>query len=224
MLGALMYTIIWSSLKFLRVSRIWNWKVEGIENLPPRGEGMLLAINHVHWLDSLIVACSLPLSYRLSWIAKIEIFANPVFSWWFRQMQVIPIKRGQRDLNALAAAEDALKAGAVLIIYPEGHRSRTGGLIEGRSGAVRLAIRSQVPIVPISIRGTENGLKGAFLRKPIQLRIGEPYKIDIEPTAKIPADQMSALTNAMMLRIANLLPEERRGVYREHQLDQAQTN
>jgi 1-acyl-sn-glycerol-3-phosphate acyltransferase len=222
MLGALMYTIIWANLQFLRITRIWNWKIEGLENLPPRGKGMVLAINHIHWLDILIVGGALPLSHRLSWIAKVELFAKPIFAWWFRQMQVIPIRRGQRDVNALAAAEDALKAGAVLIIFPEGHRSRTGGLIEGRGGAVRLAIRSEVPIVPIAIIGTEKGLKGAFSRKPIIFRIGKPYTVDIEPEAKIPMDQMSALTEDMMFHIAGLLPEERRGVYRERYAERKQ--
>jgi|HigsolmetaAR202D_1030399.scaffolds.fasta_scaffold12063_6 1-acyl-sn-glycerol-3-phosphate acyltransferase len=215
MLGAVTYFVIWLLLQTLRVLRIWRWKIEGLENLPPRGKGMVLAINHLHWLDILIVGGSLPFSHRLHWIAKVEIFANRFLAWWFTEMQVIPIKRGQRDIAALVAAEECLKEGAVLAVFPEGHRSREGGLQEGRGGTVRLAIRSGTPIVPIGISGTSGGLKGAFLRKPITLRIGKPYTVDIAPQDKIPVEQMSALTEDMMLRIAELLPEEQRGFYRE---------
>jgi 1-acyl-sn-glycerol-3-phosphate acyltransferase len=157
MLGAIMYFCIWFPLQIIRLVW-WNWKVEGLENLPPRGQGMILAINHLHWLDILIIGASLPLSHRPSWIAKVEIFINRAIAWWFREMMVIPIKRGQRDLTALAAAEAALKRGAVLIIFPEGHRSPEGGLLEGRGGAIRLAVRTGCPIVPIAIWGTEGGL------------------------------------------------------------------
>jgi 1-acyl-sn-glycerol-3-phosphate acyltransferase len=213
MLGAIMYFCIWLPLQIIRLVW-WNWKIEGRENLPPRGQGMVLAINHLHWLDILIIGASLPLSHRPSWIAKVEIFVNRAIAWWFREMMVIPIKRGQRDLTALLAAEEALKRGAVLIIFPEGHRSRDGGLLEGRGGAIRLAVRTGCPIVPIAIWGTEVGLKGAARRQPLRFRIGQPYHITIQGD-KIPFDRMNELTEDMMLRIARLMPERYWGFYRE---------
>src|SRR6476646_8975759 len=75
MIGAIMYFLIWFPLQFIRLLW-WSWHIEGLENLPPRGHGMVLAINHLHWLDVLIIGASLPLSYRPAWIAKTEIFAN----------------------------------------------------------------------------------------------------------------------------------------------------
>jgi 1-acyl-sn-glycerol-3-phosphate acyltransferase len=216
MLGAFMYFCIWLPLNILR--RIWwNWHVEGIENLPPRGQGMILAINHIHWTDIHILGASLPLSHRPWWIAKIEMFLNPVVTWWLRQMQVIPIKRGRRDMAAMEAAEEALRRGAVLVIFPEGHRSDTNSLQEGRGGAVRLAVRTGCPIVPIAVWGTELGLGGAFGRKPIQLRIGKPFFVHTD-NGKIPFDRMNELTNEMMLHIAELLPESYWGFYRERML------
>jgi 1-acyl-sn-glycerol-3-phosphate acyltransferase len=215
MFGPIMYYMLWLPLQLARLSGWWDWKIEGREHLPPRGQGMVLAINHLHWIDILIIGASLPLSHRTSWLAKIEIFSNRVFIWWLNQMLVIPIRRGQRDLTALVAAEEKLKEGAVLVIFPEGHRSREGGLQEGRGGAVRLAVRSGCPIVPIAMSGTGGGLKGAMLRKPIRFRIGKPYKINIGPNDKIAWDQMNTLTEEMMLRIAELMPEEQRGFYRE---------
>lgn len=219
MFGAIMYFCLWAPLWVFR--RLWwRWSIEGLENLPPRGQGMVVVVNHINWTDILILGGSLPLSHRLSWVGKVEIFINPLVAWFFRQMKVIPIKRGKRDLTALAAAEEALKQGEVLAIFPEGHRSRTGGLQEGRSGALRLAVRSGCPIVPVAVWGTEVGWNGAWLRKPLHLRIGEPYHPHVTGDT-IPWNRMNELTDEMMLRIAALLPEQYWGVYRERMLEES---
>lgn len=213
MLGAFMYFCLWLPLNIIR--RLWwNWHVEGLENLPPRGQAMILATNHIHWTDIHILGASLPLSHRPWWIAKVEMFLNPVLSWWLREMQVIPIKRGKRDMAAMDASEEALHKGAILVIFPEGHRSNTGALLEGRGGAVRLAVRAGCPIVPIAIWGTEAGLAGAALRKPIHVRIGKPFYASA-PDGKIPFHLMNSLTEEMMLHIAELLPEQYWGFYHE---------
>ncbi len=213
MFGWICYSFLWSILQVLRLFP-FRWKIEGLENLPPRKSGgMIIAMNHIHWMDIPVIGGSLPLSYRLSWLAKSELFRNPLVGWWFRQMSVIPINRGKRDLAALEAAVTALRGGAVLLIYPEGHRSRNGVLLPGRGGAVRLAMQSGMPIVPVAIIGTEHGLKGSLARKPVTLRIGAPYTVAPTPDGKIPPDLMEQLTNEMMLRIAALLPPERRGPY-----------
>ena len=74
-------------------------------------------------------------------------------------------------------------------------------------------MQSGVPIVPMAISGSEHGLRGAWLRNPLTVRIGQPYIIPPTQNGKIPADMMNQLTEDMMQRIAALLPEERRGAY-----------
>ncbi|KPV51714.1 glycerol acyltransferase, partial [Kouleothrix aurantiaca] len=106
MLGAFMYFCLWLPLNIARLIW-WNWKVEGKENLPPRGQGMIVAVNHINWTDIHILGASLPLSHRPWWIAKIEMFLNRGVTWWLRQMQVIPIKRGKRDTAATDASATA---------------------------------------------------------------------------------------------------------------------
>jgi 1-acyl-sn-glycerol-3-phosphate acyltransferase len=213
MFGWLCYGILWSILRALRLVP-FRWKVEGLENLPPRDAGgMVIAMNHIHWMDIPVIGASLPLRYRLSWLAKSELFRNPLLGWWFRQMKVIPINRGKRDVAALETAVAALRDGAVLLIYPEGHRSRDGVLLPGRGGAVRMAMQSGMPILPVAIIGSEHGLAGSLTRKPVTLRIGAPYTVAPTPDGKIPPDLMDQLTTEMMQRIAAMLPAERRGPY-----------
>ncbi|NOK61043.1 MAG: hypothetical protein GFH27_549307n26 [Chloroflexi bacterium AL-W] len=220
MLGALMYLFLWVSFAISR--RLWfRWSVSGVSNLPPRHQmGMILASNHLDWTDIHVIGASLPLAYRPSWIAKSEIFRNPIVKWWLYQMQVIPIQRGKRDTAALDEAVHALKQGAVVVIFPEGHRSRTGGLQHGRGGAVRLAIASGCPIVPVALHGTEHGPRGALSRKPIHVHFGEPYYPKAEDAA-LPKDRMDQLTEEMMLHIATILPEQYQGVYHQRMLEQS---
>lgn len=214
MLGALMYGFIFYTIHFCRLIGWFRWRAEGHENLPPReAGGIIIAMNHVHWMDIPVIGAMLPFRYRLSWIGKIELFKNPLAGWWLRQMQVIPINRGRRDTAALETSVQALREGAVLLIFPEGTRSKTGILKEGRGGAVRLAMQSGRPIVPVAVVGTEHGLKGTLTRKPVFLRVGKPYMVAPTPDGKIPPDMMEQLTLTMMGRIAELLPAERRGSY-----------
>ena len=220
-MGVLMYAILWYGQWVFRKIGWWRWEIRGLENLPPRDQGgMVVAVNHLSWFDVMILGGSLPFSYRLSWIAKIEIFNGPVARWFFRQMMVIPIRRGARDMAALDAAEDALKSGAVLTVFVEGHRNPQGELQQGRGGAVRLAARAGVPILPVAIEGTQRGLKGAFGRRQLRVSIGQPYRPDSDGH-HIPPKRMDELTDEMMIKIAALLPEQLRGYYRERLLEAA---
>ncbi len=212
MIGTMMYTLIYGLVSLFR-HLWWNWQITGLENLPPRSRGLVVASNHLDWTDVYILGVSFPLSYRLTWIAKIEAFSNALVSRFLRQMNVIPLRRGEADRQAYVAAKKALEEGAALVVFPEGHRSPTGGLIEGQHGAVRLAVRTGCPIIPIALWGTEKGFKGAMLRKPIHVKIGKPYHPSLELTNM--RDRWEQLTEDLMVRIAALLPEEYRGIYRD---------
>ncbi|MBC8160335.1 MAG: 1-acyl-sn-glycerol-3-phosphate acyltransferase [Roseiflexaceae bacterium] len=215
MIGAFMYFCLWLPLNIMR--RIyWRWEVDGLANLPPKGTGIVLASNHLYWFDILMIGASLPLSRRPHWLGKSELFSNPVVSWWLRTMGVIAIKRGQRDLAALQDAEQALRDGALLIVFPEGHRSKTGGLIEGRGGAVRLAASSGAVIVPTALWGTEKGLAGLMRRNAVHIRFGPAFQAE-RASDSIASEKMSRLTTDLMLKIAELLPEGYRGIYRDQQ-------
>jgi 1-acyl-sn-glycerol-3-phosphate acyltransferase len=175
---------------------------------------MIIVTNHVHWLDILALGALVPYTHRLSWFAKQELFETAFGNWFFTTMEVIPVKRGKGDLSAMQATMQALRDGAVFIIFPEGHRNREGQLQKGYGGAIRMAIQGNVPIVPATIIGSQHGLRGSFLGKELKITIGKPFIIEPITSKKVPGSLMKQLTAEMMKRIAALLPENQRGVYR----------
>lgn len=214
MLGKLIYWFLHTWLLAMRQIGWFRWNIEGLERLPARGSGgMIIAMNHVHWMDIPVIGALMPFRYRLSWLGKAELFAHPLGNWFFSTMQVIPVKRGKRDLAAIESVVEALRGGAVLLIFPEGTRSRSGVLREGRGGAVRIALQAKVPIVPIAVIGTEHGVGGSLRRKPVRLQVGQAF-IPAATTDDVSnVVQMKQLTDELMGRIALLLPVERRGPY-----------
>ena len=212
MLSDLSYFWLWCFLSLLR--RAWlRWQIAGLENLPA-GEGIILASNHIHWIDILVIDGSIPRSYRRAWLAKIELVSNAFTAWLGSQAHLIPIRRGQIDKGALAAAEAALQNRRALVIFPEGHRSGSGSLQEGRGGAIALALRTGCPIVPMAVWGTEVGLAGVLRRGPIQVRYGKPYH-PLAVEAGSAREAMDKRIEELMLRIAALLPKQYWGFYGE---------
>lgn len=210
MLSFINYFIIISLIEICNRLRLINWRVSGRENLPPRPQGLVLACNHVQWHDIPMIGWGLPLSHRGWWFAKVEV-VDGLFGKWFTLMQVIPVKRGQRDIQAIDRAAEKARDGAVLVVFPEGTRSFDGKLQQGRGGTARIALRAGVPIVPMAFVGNQR--KFWFSKR--HLIIGKPYYPTVSDTNsdKIPANEMARLTTEIMVHIGALLPAEFYGVY-----------
>lgn len=214
-LGFILYLLVTGLPRLFNLIGWWKWRIEGRENLLPRKTGgMIIVTNHVDWIDIIALASIVPISHRLSWFGKAELFESKLGNWFFREVDVVPVKRGRGDLEAMKKAANMLKSGAVFAFFPEGHRSETGELQQGQGGAIRLAMQSGVPIVPGALIGTQDGLKKSFRRQEITLRLGKPYTLEPTPNGKIPPPLMKELVTDMMQRIAELLPEEHHGFYR----------
>lgn len=181
-------------------------RVEGRENLPRSG-AYLLVSNHVNWIDPpwLEFVVDRPIRY----LAKRELFAVPLVGWLLEQSGILPIERDSADRGALRRALQFLAGGEVVGIFPEGHRSG-GTLLRGRPGVGLIARRSGALVVPVACLGTETARIGRFWRRDVTIRFGEPFR-----AVDVAAPDEQALTDAIMRRIAALLPRERRGPYGE---------
>jgi 1-acyl-sn-glycerol-3-phosphate acyltransferase len=139
--------------------------------------------------------------------------------WLANLVGAIFVDRYQADFSALREVMRRLKQGGVLIISPEGTRSKTGGLLPGQPGTAYLAAKTGVPVLPVSIVGSEDRLVAANLkrlkRSPVNLVFGEAFSIPTLPKEGR-EESLQVYTDEIMCQIAALLPESYRGVYAGH--------
>jgi 1-acyl-sn-glycerol-3-phosphate acyltransferase len=156
---------------------LWRVKVEGRENVPTHGPAVLAA-NHQSFCDSFFLP--LALRRRLTYVAKAEYFDSWRTAWFFRASGQIPMNRGGGDASqrALDTATEVLQAGGLLGIYPEGTRAPDVRLHRGHTGVARLALRCDVPIIPVGLVGTRAvQAPGSMLMRPfhsVTIRFGPP--------------------------------------------------
>jgi 1-acyl-sn-glycerol-3-phosphate acyltransferase len=178
----------------------------GLSNVPARGP-LILAPNHLAWADIPLIALYIP--RKLVFMAKEEYFSSKI-GWLIRFLGAFPVKRGEADRQALHAAEEQLRQGHILGIFPEGTRSRSRTLAKGHAGMAMIALRTGVPVVPVAIWGSEKALKE--FRPHVTIRYGEP--LVLKPKGiKITRQDIDEATDQVMFRIASMLPPEYRGVY-----------
>ncbi len=122
----------------------------------PRSGPVVIAGNHVSYMDPLIVCMSQPRTRPVHFMAKIELFGNGAFfNWLLRQEHAFPVRRGAADREAIHTGSDILERGGIVGIFPEGTRVRGGKEAEGQEGAAFLAMRTGALIVPVGICGTD---------------------------------------------------------------------
>ena len=186
-----------------------RYRVTGLENLPAKPPYLVIA-NHLSYWD--IPALNWPTPF-----GSVGLAARKYQGTWkeafFELFPVIWVTQFSADRGALRDAVHILKGGAVLAIAPEGTRSTTGQLIEGREGAAFIATRTNVPIVPAAVWGTEKILKHP--RPRVLARFGKPFRL---PEGRAKGDQLQIYTERMMCAIAALMPEEYHGFYRGNPL------
>jgi 1-acyl-sn-glycerol-3-phosphate acyltransferase len=183
---------------------------EGLQNLANVSPAVI-AINHLGDLDAILVLSVLP-RFPES-LAKIELHGIPVLGRLMDMLGVIWVHRGQADRRAIRAALEALERGRVVVIAPEGRESVTGSLEEGTEGAAYLAIKAGVPVIPMTITGSEsrkieNSLL-KFHRTPITIVVGKPLILSLEKNQRA----WMQGTRLIMESLARQLPSEYRGVY-----------
>jgi 1-acyl-sn-glycerol-3-phosphate acyltransferase len=189
--------------------------VQGLENLP--AGSFVVVVNHLSSFDTLTGIAVGPIR-RATTFAAIEHRSDPIGGWILDQLGVIWVRRGEADRDAIKLALEELKGGTVMALAIEGTRSRTGGLQPGKTGPAFLASRSQVPIIPGAIWGTEKIISNLkrLRRSEVHLRIGQPFYL---PEGRANTQQLEEYTDQVMLMIAAMLPPQYRGVYAERAQD-----
>jgi 1-acyl-sn-glycerol-3-phosphate acyltransferase len=207
--------LLWvRTLLFLVTTR----DVKGKENVPRRGP-LILASNHLNNADSPILTGTFP--REIAWLTKAEWFRTPVIGRMFRMAGMIPVRRFEADLGALRKAQEVLKQGRVLGMFPEGTRSRVGYLQPAEPGTALIALRTGAPIQPVAIWGTENVKlpRDIIGRTHAHVRFGKPFSLP--KPARIDREEIERATAAIMESIAALLPEQYRGEYQTQKEDEA---
>lgn len=206
----------WLMRALTRTLLIGLFKVSGLENVPRTGP-VIICPNHSATLDPPIVPAFVPRGDTWS-MAKSEYFDKGGFvKWIFRRYHAFPVVRHSADRTALRIAFDILKSGQTLIIYPEGTRVESGVLAEPEPGAGFVAQRAACPVVPVGLTGTRECLpKGARWprRTRVSITFGKPFRVLAKRLDGAKVTRQEA-AEAIMVEIAELLPEHQRGAFRD---------
>ncbi|MFZ4514932.1 MAG: lysophospholipid acyltransferase family protein [Acidimicrobiia bacterium] len=189
-----------------------RFDVEGVAMLPTVGPA-ILASNHISYLDPLVLGyVARRRQRRLRFLAKAELFRNPVLGALLRNGGQIPVERNSpRAVQALTGGLDALARGECLAVFPEGTISDDLNLLPGRSGVARLAARSGAPVVPVALWGAQrvwpDGRRPDLRFRPrIVVVFGEPFIVEKHVRPRDATDQIMRGICAALRRARTLLP------------------
>jgi 1-acyl-sn-glycerol-3-phosphate acyltransferase len=187
-------------------------QVVGRQNVLETGP-LIIASNHLSWADIPLIPVFV--KRKVVYMAKEESFHGKL-GWLVRFLGAFPVKRGEADRQSLRTAQEQLKTGRILSIFPEGTRSKQHKLGQAHAGMGMIALRSGAPVVPVAIYGSERAFKK--FRPRITIIFGEPMILNPKGK-KITREDIDESTEHVMLRIASMLPLEYRGVYAEKLAD-----
>ena len=191
-----------------------RFEVRGIEHVPTQGP-FLLVSNHLHSLDIPVIGATLP--HRSVAFAARKWEHIPVAGWLLRTLgDAIFVYRGEVDRHALRQALAVLENGGILTVAPEGTRSDTGALQEGKEGIAYLALRAKVALVPVVSYGQEKVFSSLRRgrRASVHVAYGPPFTLPVA-SGRTNRAWLEESTEHIMLRLAAMLPAEYRGVYAE---------
>ena len=191
-------------------------EINGIEKLP---EGnVIIAANHLGRLDTAALLCILDREDIIMPVAE-KYKHHPLYGAIGRAANAIWLNRFDADYSAFRQILERMKQGGLLVIAPEGTRSKTEALQEGKMGVAFLASKSGYPVLPVAVTGTEDRLivenLKHFRRSKITATAADLLYVDI-PRGKGREEAMRQATDEIMCQIAALLPEKYRGVYADH--------
>lgn len=200
-----------------------NIKIDGIENIDNLDGPLIFICNHLSNADGLILDKILREKFDPTFVAGVKLSNDPVTKFGTMMVKNIGIKPNSADKEAITRIVKLVRGGENLVIFPEGTRSRTGAMIEGKKGVLLIARLTKAKIVPIGMYGTEillpinkDGDMGGekFNYADVHIKFGDPVSLPTKEKDEDKHDFDDRSMNFIMKSIANLLPEKYRGIYR----------
>jgi 1-acyl-sn-glycerol-3-phosphate acyltransferase len=191
--------------------------VQGLENIPDAGPALMVS-NHLGDADMILGFAYSPVN--VDPISKIELYNFPVLGQIMDAYGVIWVHRGQADIKALKVILQTLSERRFVAIAPEGRESLTGSLEEGTGGAAYIALKAEVPLIPVTFTGTENNRvftnMKSLKRTRATITIGIPFRLQRLPDRR---ESIRKGTGTIMRKLASQLPPHYRGVYQTEEAD-----
>jgi 1-acyl-sn-glycerol-3-phosphate acyltransferase len=197
------------------MNRLYRIKIEGLDNVPERGSG-IVAANHISFLDSFFIPLVIP--RRVTYLAKAEYWDSWKTRWFFDLVGQIPVRRqdAAKAQAALDAGLQVLSRDGLLGIYPEGTRSPDGCLYRGKTGVARMAAQASSPVIPVGLLGTREIMpKDAKLPSrggEVTVRFGEPMRISQDDVDDDPL-ALRSFVDGLMYEIRRLSEQDYRNEY-----------
>lgn len=198
-----------------------NIMVDGKEKLSKIQRPTIFVCNHLSNSDGLVLSRALK-SVDPTFVAGVKLSADAVTNMGFYVVKTTSIKPDSADKEALKRITKLVKGGESLLIFPEGTRSRSGSLIEAKKGILLIARMTGAPIVPLGIHGSEkllpinkngNMSEEKFHYADVHIKIGDQFELPKRSKEQDKKIYEAFATNLIMEKIAELLPEDYRGVY-----------
>lgn len=203
------------------IDKYANINVDGLNNISKSEKPKIFVCNHLSNSDGLVLNRVLK-DYEPTFVAGVKLSDNPITTLGIKTVKHILIKPNTADKESITAMVEILRSGKNLLIFPEGTRSRSGKMIEGKKGVLLIAKMGKADIVPISMWGTEkllpinkddNMSHEKWNYADVNLKISEPVKLPIRSKEESKHIYDERCMEIIMRNIADNLPEQYRGVY-----------
>ncbi len=181
---------------FLVYRLLFRYEAYGMEHIPDQG-AVLLCANHISNWDPPFVG--LPVKRPINYMAKEELFRIPILRTVIRTLGAFPVKRGASDKKAIRTALEKLANGEVVLIFPEGTRSKTGKLGKGYPGSGFIALKEECTVIPTAIIGPYR------LFRKVKIYFGPPIPLDDLRSEKAGRLEAELATERIMEGIRHLL-------------------
>jgi 1-acyl-sn-glycerol-3-phosphate acyltransferase len=181
---------------------LWGLRVEGLEHVPRAGP-LLVTSNHRSNLDPPLLGAVIP--REVGFVAKQELFRVPVLGAWIRSLNALPLDRSRLSVDDMDRFGSYMEGGGALVWFPEGTRSRSGGMGKAKVGVGVLLARHPVVILPVRVLGTDSPFRSMLRRGRVRVVFGRPYTLPKgEGSGASETEEFRRIAEAVLERIRQL--------------------